>query len=78
VANVTKELNKLGIPTGAMPDGSANLTIGVVYGIFDEAYRAHKNDASIQGGIVPGTLMIQVGNLVGTNVSTGEVRSDEQ
>lgn len=50
VANVTKDLNKLGIPTGVMPDGSPNLTIGVVYGIFNENYRALKHDASVQGG----------------------------
>lgn len=73
VANITKELNKLGIPTGAMPDGSANLTIGVVFAVEDETFRAFKEDASIQGGATPGTMMIQAGPTPGTNTTTGMI-----
>lgn len=58
VANITKDLNKLGIPTGAMPDGSANLTVGFTFANTNEIYRAIKKDASIQVGIQPGSMMI--------------------
>ena len=79
VANITKDLNKLGIPTGVMPDGSANLTIGFTYANTNEIYRAMKNDASIQVGAQPGSMMITAfggnagGPIVvnGTNTSTG-------
>lgn len=80
VANVTKDLNKLGIPTGSMPDGSANLTIGFTFSTFKEAYRAHKKDASIQVGFQPGSVMFtgfgaNAGGPVtvqGTNISAGQ------
>ena len=71
VANITKDLNKLGIPTGSMPDGSANLTIGFAFASTNEVYRAMKNDASIQVGIQPGTLMVQAGPVPGTNITAG-------
>ena len=71
VANITKDLNKLGIPTGSMPDGSPNLTIGMLFGVTKEHYRALKNDASIQVGIQPGTLMVQAGVFPGTNTTAG-------
>ena len=58
VANITKDLNKLGIPTGAMPDGSANLTVGFTFANTNEMYRAIKKDASIQVGIQPGSMML--------------------
>ena len=67
VANITKDLNKLGIPTGAMPDGSPNLTIGVTFATTKEQYRALKQDASVQGGTQPGTELI----MNGTNFSPG-------
>jgi len=58
VANITKDLNKLGIPTGVMPDGSANLTVGFTFANTNEIYRAIKKDASIQVGIQPGSMML--------------------
>ena len=58
VANITKDLNKLGIPTGPMPDGSPNLTVAFAFAITKEIYRALKNDASIQVGFQPGSLML--------------------
>lgn len=56
VANITKDLNKLGIPTGPMPDGSTNLTVAFAFASTKETYRAIKKDMSIQVGIQPGTM----------------------
>ena len=64
VGNITKDLNKLGIPTGPMPDGSPNLTVAYTFAATKEFYRGIKKDMSIQGGAVPGTGLIQV---VGAN-----------
>jgi hypothetical protein len=79
VANITKDLNKLGIPTGAMPDGSANLTIAFAFASTKETYRAIKKDMSIQVGIQPGTMSsIGVGGNAGgpvTVVSTNTTPS---
>lgn len=58
VANITKDLNKLGIPTGPMPDGSANLTVAFAFASTKETYRAIKKDMSIQVGIQPGSAMV--------------------
>ena len=74
VANITKDLNKLGIPTGAMPDGSSNLTIGFVYALVNEVFRALKFDASVQGGAQIGSLMGQAGPFPAINTMNGEVR----
>lgn len=76
VANITKDLNKLGIPTGSMPDGSSNLTIGFVYALVNEVFRALKFDASVQGGVQIGSLMVQAGPFPGTNTMNGEVRCE--
>ena len=74
VSNIVKDLNALGIPTGPMPDGSANLTVGFTYAIVKEVYRAIRKDMSIQGGVVPGTMGVG-GAGVATNLTTGEVES---
>jgi len=58
VANITKDLNKLGIPTGPMPDGSTNLTVAFAFASTKETYRAIKKDMSIQVGIQPGSAMV--------------------
>jgi len=57
-ANIVKDLNKLGIPTGPMPDGSPNLTVAFCYASTKEIYRGIKKDMSIQVGIQPGTAMV--------------------
>lgn len=57
-ANVVTALQKLGIPTGPMPDGTDNKTVGVVYSIFNEFVRALRFDASIQCGEEPGSSSI--------------------
>lgn len=56
VSNIVKDLNKLGIPTGPMPDGSTNLTVAFTFANTKEIYRGIKKDMSIQVGIQPGTL----------------------
>lgn len=58
VANVTKDLNRLGIPTEEMPDGGVNLTIAYTYAIIKEVFRAIKKDMSLQTTILPGSSMI--------------------
>ena len=79
VANITRDLNKLGIPTGAMPDGSTNLTVAFAFASTKETYRAIKKDMSIQVGIQPGTMSsIGVGENAGgpvTVVSTNTTPS---
>ena len=80
VANITKDLNKLGIPTGKNPAGCDNMSLGYTYAYINEIYRAFKKDASIQVGVQPGSLMFTAfgGNgggtavLEGTNISAGE------
>lgn len=69
-ANIVKDLNKLGVPTGPMPDGSANLTVGFAFASTKEIYRGMKKDASIQVGIQPGSVNI-VGLGVATNMNAG-------
>lgn len=71
-ANVVKTLNKLGFPTGAMPDGSENKTVTAVYSILKEVFRAIKFDMSIQTGTMPGSQAVQVGSAVGLNSTTGQ------
>lgn len=56
VSNIVKDLNRLGIPTGPMPDGSPNLTVAVTFANTKEQHRALKFDASVQVGIQPGTM----------------------
>lgn len=58
IANVTKELTKMGIPTGPMPDGSPNLTVAFAAANTEEMFRAIKHDMSIQVGMAPGSMEI--------------------
>lgn len=71
-SNVIKDLNKLGIPTGPMPNGEPNHTILNVYSIFKEDHRAKRFDMSIQTGITPGSMPIQAGQFLGMNLLTGQ------
>ena len=57
-SNIVKDLNKLGIPTGPMPDGSPNLTAAFAFASTKENFRALKKDASVQVGVQPGSMMI--------------------
>jgi len=58
VSNAVSALNKHGIPTDAMPDGSENKTVVIVKTIIDEVYRALREDANIQISYGPGSINI--------------------
>lgn len=81
VANIVKDLNKLGIPTGPMPDGSPNLTVAMTYAITNEVYRAIQQDLVVQGVMPPGSVSIQVSGAnaggpftaFGTNINIGSM-----
>ena len=78
VSNIVKDLNRLGIPTGPMPDGSANLTVGVMFASTKEIYRGVTEDASIQGAVVPASanvVVAGVGGGAGTIVNAPRVLS---
>ena len=70
-ANIVNALAKLGIPTGVMPDGSPNLTIGNSYAIVNEVFRAFKFDLNIQAALQPSSLNVVVAGGTGANVTTG-------
>lgn len=56
---VIQNNEKLGIPTGANPDGSENLINAYTYSIVKCMVEALKNDASVQVAIPMQSLMIQ-------------------
>lgn len=58
-ANIVKDMNRLGIPTDPMPDGSDNLMVAYTFIVVKEIFRALKLDAVVQVGIQPGSLTIQ-------------------
>jgi hypothetical protein len=73
-SNIVTDLAKLGIPTGTMPDGSANMTVAYTYANIKEIVRAIRKDLNIQGAILPGSLNIIVGGAgggAGANINTG-------
>lgn len=72
-ANIIKDLNRLGIPTGPMPDGSTNLTVASVFAAITEIQRSLKEDAFIQGANVPGTGDVVAGDRVGKLVNAMKV-----
>lgn len=75
VTNIVKDLNKLGIPTGPMPDGSMNLTVAFTFANTKETYRGIKNDMSIQASVTPGesTVVAQGGNAGGPVTVAGTI-----
>ncbi len=78
VANIVKDLNMMGIPTGPNPDGSPNLTVAHAYAVTKEIFRALKLDAVVQVGIGPAALNIQVGPVMGTNINCGNATVNGQ
>ena len=84
VSNIVKDLNRLGIPTGPMPDGSANLTVAFTFANTKEIYRGLKKDASIQVGFQPGSMMLTAAGanaggpvvVQGMNITTGQAFGD--
>ena len=77
-ANIVKDLSKLGIPTGPMPDGSPNLTVGFCFASTKEIYRGIKKDASIQVGIQGGTpnVVVKGANSGGAFVAAGTIQNN--
>lgn len=79
--NIIQEMDKNGIPTDNLPDGTPNLMNKMVKSVVCEVFRALKEDANIQVGIAPGTVNIMAtgGNAGGPvtvlgsniNVATG-------
>lgn len=70
-SNVIKDLNKLGIPTGIMPNGEPNHTNLITFSTFKEGYRGIKFDLSIQTGNMIGSETVQVGPAAGINTTPG-------
>ena len=58
-SNIVKDLDKLGIPTEPMPDGSPNLTVSFVYTVVKEIYRALRIDAMVQAGVKPHDVLFR-------------------
>ena len=75
VTKIVKDLNKLGIPTGPMPDGSMNLTVGFVFANTKETQRSIKDDMSIQASFAPGssTVVAQGANAGGPMTVAGTI-----
>lgn len=79
--NIIQEMDKNGIPTDNLPDGTPNLMNKMVKSVVCEVFRALKEDANIQVGIAPGSVNIMAtgGNAGGPvtvlgsniNVATG-------
>lgn len=57
---VIQNNEKLGIPTGANPDGTENLINAYTYNIVKSLVDALKNDAAVSVAIPLGSLLIQV------------------
>jgi hypothetical protein len=77
-ANIVTDISKLGIPTGAMPEGCPNMSVGYTYAQTKEVFRAIKKDASGQLAFMPGSIDFVVtgpivGGGTGTNINTGKV-----
>lgn len=51
-----EELQKLGIPTGALPDGSPNLTVLAMYGQLKAAEKEKTENGKVQVAIKPTTV----------------------
>lgn len=56
--NIIQEMEKDGIPTVPLPDGSPNLMNKMVHHIVCETFRALKEDANIQVAIAPGSINV--------------------
>jgi hypothetical protein len=56
---VIQNNEKLGIPTGANPDGSENLINAFTYSIIKSIIEAMKNDASVSVAVPMGSLLVR-------------------
>lgn len=57
-SKVLQALSQRGIPTGDLPDGTKNMMNQVLYEIFNEAFRAIREDMNIQVGLEPGSISL--------------------
>lgn len=79
ISNVVRDLSKIGIPTGYMPDGSPNLTVAFTCAMINEDTRRNVEDLSIQCAIGQGSVQFSgiattIGGpapVTGVNVSGG-------
>lgn len=65
---LTKALKKKNIPTGPNPDGSPNCTLQFAYGIFDEVYRAMREDMYIRGAGAPASISLNGSGITAVGV----------
>lgn len=56
--NIIQELEKQGMPTDVLPDGTPNMMNKMVKSVVCEVFRAIKEDANIQVAIAPGSVNI--------------------
>ena len=56
--NVIKALNKHGIPTDPLPDGSENKTVALVIAVIEEVFRAIREDSNVQVAHTPGAISV--------------------
>lgn len=56
--NIVQEMEKEGMPTGPLPDGTPNLMNKMVKSVVCEVFRAMKEDANIQVALAPGSVNI--------------------
>ena len=74
--NIVTELAKLGIPTGQMPEGCPNMSVGYAMAQTGEMFRAIKEDSKMQVAFQPGSINFVVAGMgggTGTNINTGKV-----
>ena len=69
-ANIVKDLNKLGIPTGPMPHGCDNMSVAFAFAYVKEAFRAFKNDANGQAGALNSSIQILPNTMSNINCGT--------
>lgn len=78
--NIVQELEKAGIPTEPLPDGTPNLMNTMIKNVVCEVYRAMKEDTNVQIAVAPGAINVLAtgGNpsgpvtVTGTNVGFGK------
>ena len=64
--NIIQEIEKQGIPTSSLPDGTPNLMNKMVKSVVCEVFRAIKEDMNIQVALAPGSV-----NIVATGGNAG-------
>ena len=72
-SKVLQALNQRGIPTGDLPDGTKNMMNQVIFEMFNEEFRAIREDMNIQVALEPGAISVTAtgGNAGGPIVVKG-------